>query len=371
MNTDFNQTELSQYARHFTLPEIGAEGQLRLKNARVLVVGAGGLGSSCLLYLAAAGVGTIGIVDHDQIELSNLQRQILYSHTDVGIKKALAAKQRLATLNPSIQINVHDHALTHENALQLIQHYDVVVDGSDNFATRYIVNDACFHLQKPNVHASVLRFEGQCTVFTAGEEIACYRCLFDEPPAPHLIPSCREAGVLGVLPGILGTIQATEVMKLIIGIGSLLTNRVLMLNALDMRFREMAIQKNPDCRLCQHQQPYATLPHHHSVVCEPVVDQMTVQELKKNWSNYFLLDVREPFEYQICHLGGQLIPLQTLSSRLSELDKNQHIVVHCRSGMRSQQAVELLRQHGFPRVSNLAGGILAWINEIDSTMVRY
>lgn len=370
MPIDFTEPELTHYKRHFLLPEVGTEGQQRLNSSRVLYIGAGGLGSSALLYLAAAGVGTIGIVDDDCIEASNLHRQVLYSYDDIGNLKIDAAKQRLQKLNPHIQIELHPTALKHENALELIKQYDVIADGSDNFATRYIVNDACFHLNKPNVYASISRFEGFCSIFTA-KQGPCYRCLFDTQPPPGMIPTCAEAGVLGVLPGILGSIQAAEVIKYILGIGKPLINRLLIFNALNMQFRELAVQPNPDCRLCQHQQSFDTLPDHNNQRCAMNMNQMSVTELKAIKNQVELIDVREQHEYDICQIGGKLIPLGTLANRMHEIDKNKHVVVHCRSGGRSQQAVQFLLANGFSQVSNLAGGILKWIDEVDPSLTKY
>lgn len=376
MKTHFNQVELLHYSRHFNLPEIGTEGQQHLKNARVLYVGAGGLGSSALHYLAATGVGTIGIVDDDRVDASNLQRQVLYSYDEIGCKKTSAAQKRLQRLNPSIQIILHDTRLSHTNAFEIINQYDVIADGSDNFATRYVVNDACFHLKKPHVYASISQFEGQCSIFTT-KQGACYRCLFDAPPALGLIPNCAEGGVLGVLPGIMGSIQATEVIKLILGIGKPLINRLLMFDALEMKFRELSIMPNPECRLCKYHQPFDTLPHHDLESCIlnkkdiPNISVTELYELQQRNSDFILLDVREPFEYEICNLGGKLIPLKRLSSRISELDKSKHVIVHCKHGVRSRQAVELLNAHGFTNVSHLTGGIIAWIEKMDPTLMKY
>lgn len=366
MKSEFTQIELAHYSRHFNLPEIGLAGQQRLKEARVLYVGAGGLGSSALLYLVAAGIGTLGIVDDDTVEISNLQRQVLYSYDDIGTKKVEAATKRLQKLNPSIEIKNYALRLSYQNALEIINPYDIVIDGSDNFSTRYLLNDACFHLQKPYIYASISQFEGQCSVFSGGVG-PCYRCLFDTPPPPDLIPNCSEGGVLGVLPGIMGSIQATETIKFILNIGKSLIGRLLLFNALEMSFRELNITINPNCRLCQCHQPFDSFATENF----SSLSVTEFNEFQKNNNNFFLLDVREPFEYKICNLGGTLIPLKELSSRLSELDKNKHIVVHCKHGGRSQQAADFLRKNGFNKVTNLTGGIIEWIEKIDPTLAKY
>lgn len=367
----FTQTERLHYSRHFNLPEIGINGQQRLKAARVLCIGAGGLGSSTLLYLAAAGIGTIGIIDDDCVEASNLQRQVLYSYDDIGEKKVIAAQKRLQRLNPSIAITTHPLRLTQENALELLAQFDVIADGSDNFATRYLVNDACFRLKKPLVYASISQFDGQCSIFNVNDGV-CYRCVFDSPPPPHLIPNCAEGGVLGVLPGVLGSIQATEVLKIILGIGKPLINRLLMYNALTMTFQELDITKNPDCRLCNHQE---TLPIQDTCnIDSSTKNEITVEELRELQTTnkeFILLDVREPFEYDICHLNGILIPLKSLPQHIFKLDKNKHIIVYCKHGIRSRYAADYLQQHDFNTVSNLTGGIIEWIDKIDPTMQKY
>lgn len=376
MNENFTQQELLHYSRHFNLPGIGMEGQRCLKNARVLYVGAGGLGSSALLYLAAAGVGTLGIIDHDQVEISNLQRQVLYSYDEISHKKIKAAQIRLQKINPFIQIIPYDMRLSHINALEIIRQYDIVADGSDNFITRYIANDACFHLKKPYVYASISQFEGQCSVFTA-KNGPCYRCLFAEPPPAHLIPNCAEGGVLGMLPGIMGSIQAVEVIKLLLNIGKPLIGRLLMFNALEMRFHELHITANPTCRLCQYHQAFDALPHHEFESCaadEKFPSEISVidfYELRQKNKEFVLLDVREPYEYAICNLGGKLIPLRELPNRVTELDPKKYFIVHCKSGGRSQQAMRLLQAHGFLNTSHLAGGIMAWIEKIDPTLTKY
>jgi molybdopterin/thiamine biosynthesis adenylyltransferase/rhodanese-related sulfurtransferase len=363
--SELNQDERLRYSRHFLLPEVGLEGQIQLRAAKVLCVGAGGLGSPLLLYLAAAGVGTIGIVDDDRVELTNLQRQVLYSTEDLGKKKAVTAKTRISALNPNVQVNIHDLRLTKANALEVINPYDIVVDGTDNFATRYLINDACFHLKRPNVFASIFQFAGQCSVFTM-EGGPCYRCVYESVPVADAIPNCGEAGVLGVLPGLLGTIQATEVIKLIIKIGQPLRGRLLTIDALTMRIREFSLQTNPNCRLCVHHQPFEALTEHEVQSCAMKPNDklsITVQELhelQKQNVDFILLDVREPFEYEQCNLNALLIPLGELTARLDELDRSKLIVVHCKAGPRSQRAALLLQEAGFSKVKYLEGGILAW-----------
>jgi adenylyltransferase/sulfurtransferase len=375
---DLDTDELLRYSRHFSLPNVGMEGQKRLAQAKVLCVGAGGLGSPLLLYLTAAGVGTLGIVDDDVVELSNLQRQILYNTEDLQQSKTQCAETKLKQLNPHVNIIRHNERLTKDNALNIIRQYDIIADGTDNFATRYLVNDACFHAKKPNVYASIFQFEGQCSVFTT-ENGPCYRCLYDAPPPAGLIPNCAEGGVFGVLPGLLGTLQATEVIKLILRIGEPLIGRLLTVDALAMRFREFQLQINPDCRLCVHHQAFESLPNHDLAACDiPLVEpdnlhSMTVHELAKleaHNADFQLLDVREPFEYQICNLQAKLIPLGELPFRLNELDKSKLVVVHCKAGPRSERAAILLREAGF-NVKFLEGGILAWINEIDPSLKVY
>ncbi len=375
----FSTEELARYSRHFSLPEVGLAGQQRLQSARVLCVGAGGLGSPLLLYLAAAGIGTIGIVDDDVVDITNLQRQVLYTTADINEKKTKAAQARLQALNPYVELVLHDTRLDHDNALELIAAYDVVADGTDNFATRYLVNDACFHLQKPNVHASIFQFEGQCSVFTAPNG-PCYRCLYDAPPPPGLIPNCAEGGVFGVLPGLLGTIQATEVIKLLLGIGSPLIGKLLTVDALSMRFRQLDLTQNPHCRLCAEHQDFASLPHHNLGSCtmttteNEVIPHITVQELAKllqQQAKFTLLDVRDPYEYEICNIQGKLLPLAELPERLDELDKNLPMIVHCKAGPRSQRAAALLQDAGFLSVCYLTGGILAWAREIDPSLQTY
>lgn len=362
--------QTQRYQRHLSLPKIGEEGQKRLLNAKVLCVGAGGLASPLLLYLAAAGVGTIGIVDADKVALSNLQRQILFSNDDLNQNKVSIAQQKLQRLNEDINIITYPFFLKAENAIELIQQYDIVADTSDNFATRYLVNDACFHCHKPLVHASVLRFSGMCSTFIPGQT-GCYRCLFPRVENPINCPSCSEAGVLGIVPGVLGCLQACEIMKWILQAGDLLTNRLLHVDLLSMHFKETKIQPDPDCIICSNQKDFFML---HSKREDIMVKEVTVKKLKAmldNKEDFILLDVREPHEYQICHINGKLIPLGELPKRVKELDPSKKTIIHCRSGGRSYSAAEFLMKSGFKDVSNLKGGILAWIDEIDSSLQKY
>ena len=376
--------DLSRYARHITLPEVGLEGQRRLKAARVLCVGTGGLGSPLLLYLAAAGIGTLGLVDFDVVDASNLQRQIIHSTRDLGRKKLDSAAEKLTALNPALNVVKHHTMLTSANALEIFQGYDIIADGTDNFPTRYLVNDACVLSSKPNVYGSIFRFEGQASVF-ATPAGPCYRCLYPEPPPPGLVPSCAEGGVLGILPGLVGVIQATEVIKLILGKGTSLAGRLLLVDALDMRFRELKLRKNPDCPVCGVNPTVTQLidyQHFCGIAPEPKVvpaekngiPQISVKELKHrrdSGDDLFLLDVREPFEAQIAEIGGTLIPQNDVPQRLAEIPRDREIVVHCKGGGRSQKIAELLRQQGYTRVSNLAGGILAWSDEVDPSVRKY
>src|SRR5580658_9018667 len=376
-----SKEEILRYSRHLIMPEVGMDGQLKLKQAKVLCIGTGGLGAPLGLYLAAAGVGRIGLVDFDTVDSTNLQRQILFGTTDVGRPKIEAAAEHLRNLNPEIQIDTFETHLTSENALEIFKDYDIIVDGTDNFPTRYLVNDACVILGKPNVYGSIFRFEGQITVFgyPGGP---CYRCLYPEPPPPGLVPSCAEGGVLGVLPGIVGTIQAAEALKLIIGKGDPLVGRLLLFDALAMKFRELKLRKNPECPVCGAH-PTVTKLIDYAEFCgirgeEQAVETSTadiqVEELKRRLDkgdDIFVLDVREPHEYQICNLGGHLIPLGDLPKRVSELDSSREIVAHCRSGKRSADAVEFLQKAGFKKIWNLKGGILAWSDEVDPSVPKY
>ncbi|HUA93026.1 MAG TPA: molybdopterin-synthase adenylyltransferase MoeB [Terracidiphilus sp.] len=376
--------ELSRYSRHLILPEVGMEGQQRLKAAKVLCVGAGGLGSPLAFYLAAAGIGTLGMVDFDVVDASNLQRQIIHSTADIGRKKLDSAAEKLLALNPALKVVKHETLLSSANALDILKDYDIVADGTDNFPTRYLVNDACVLLGKPNVYGSIFRFEGQASVF-ATEAGPCYRCLYPEPPPPGLVPSCAEGGVLGILPGLLGVIQATEVIKLILGQGEPLVGRLLLVDALAMRFRELKLRKNPECPVCganptvtqliDYQQFCGIKPETpQEKTLKNGIPQMSVTELKHRLDardNLLVLDVREPFEYQIANIGGKLIPQNDVPQRLCELDRDREIVVHCKSGGRSQRIAEFLAQNGYTKVSNLAGGILAWADQIDPKVPKY
>ncbi len=376
--------DLSRYSRHLILPEVGMEGQQKLKAAKVLCVGTGGLGSPLALYLAAAGIGTLGLVDFDVVDASNLQRQIIHSTKDIGRKKLDSAEEKLTALNPALKVVKHDTMLSSANALDILKDYDIVADGTDNFPTRYLVNDACVLLGKPNVYGSIFRFEGQASVF-ATEEGPCYRCLYPEPPPPGLVPSCAEGGVLGILPGLVGVIQATEVIKLILGNGSPLIGRLLLVDALNMRFRELKLRKNRECPVCGDHPTVTELIDYQNfcgIVPEPPqeanvkngIPQITVKELKRRidaGEEVQLIDVREPYEYQIAQIGGKLIPQNDVPQRLADIDRDREVVVHCKSGGRSQRIAEFLKQSGYPRVVNVAGGILAWSDEIDPKVQKY
>jgi sulfur-carrier protein adenylyltransferase/sulfurtransferase len=376
--------ELARYSRHLILPEVGEEGQRKLKAAKVLCVGTGGLGSPLAFYLAAAGVGTLGLVDFDVVDASNLQRQIIHSTADIGRKKLDSAAEKLKALNPAMNIVKHETMLTSANALEILKDYDIVADGTDNFPTRYLVNDACVLLHKPNVYGSIFRFEGQASVF-ATQQGPCYRCLYPEPPPPGLVPSCAEGGVLGILPGLVGVIQATEVIKLILGAGEPLIGRLLLVDSLAMRFRELKLRKNPECPVCGPN-PTVTKLIDYDQFCGIVpatkeeikvkngVAQITPVELKRRMDageDVFILDVREPFEYQIANIGGKLIPQNDVPQRLAEIDREREIVVQCKSGGRSQRIAEFLVQNGYTKVVNLAGGILAWSDQVDPKVPKY
>lgn len=369
--TKFSAKEQLRYQRHFSLQQFGLKGQKLLKNAKVLCVGAGGLGNPLALYLAAAGVGNIGIIDDDRVELSNLQRQVLFGVKDINKFKVAILQKKLTELNPHVKITIHKTKLIKANALAIIKQYDVIADGTDNFATRYLINDACYHLNKPNVFSSVFQFEGQCTVFHP-KITPCYRCLYPSPPPLDLIPNCAEGGVLGVLPGIMGTIQATEVIKLITKIGEPLQNRLLVFNALKMQFRELPLIKNPQCPICAKRQSFANLPTYannfgitHCAIKNnsSVKDSITTKELKNllaKKTKLKLLDVRESFEYKDYNIGAKSLPLNQLSQNLDQLNKNDFIVVMCKSGGRSKVAQKILQKAGFTKVVNLVGGIDAW-----------
>ncbi len=383
-----DRSELSRYARHLSLPEVGKEGQLRLKAGRVLLVGAGGLGSPAALYLAAAGVGTLGLVDFDEVDVTNLQRQILHGTKDVGRSKLDSAVERLADLNPNVSVVTHDVRLDSSNALEILGQYDIVADGTDNFPTRYLVNDACVLLGKPNVYGSVFRWEGQASVF-GHDGGPCYRCLFREPPPPGLIPNCAEGGVLGVLPGIIGSIQALEVIKLLLGSGHTLAGRLLIFDALDMSWREIAINRNTSCPVCGDEPTQTGLidyedfcglkapPEGEDGKMEDQIGEVEAVELNERLSSEeppFLLDVRQPHEWDIVNLepdGAVMIPLAELRDRLDELPTDREIVVYCRTGARSESAARVLAQEGFSSVFNFVGGIHAWVDEIDPSLPRY
>jgi sulfur-carrier protein adenylyltransferase/sulfurtransferase len=376
--------EVKRYSRHLIMPEVGVEGQRKLKASKVLCIGAGGLGSPVAMYLAAAGVGTIGLVDFDVVDFSNLQRQILHGTPDVGRTKLASAKDRLTALNPEIEIRTHEVALSSQNALELFAPYDVIVDGTDNFPTRYLVNDACVLLGKPNAYGSIFRFEGQASVF-ATKDGPCYRCLYPEPPPPGLVPSCAEGGVLGVLPGMIGMVQATETMKLIMGIGEPLIGRFLIYDALRMRFRELKLRKDPDCPVCgthptvtkliDYEQFCGIVPAAPEPIATNNATEITSVELKQRLDRgdaLKIVDVREPNEYQINRIPGSvLIPLGDVPKRYNELDPDDQIVVHCKMGGRSAKAADFLRSVGFRRVLNLKGGVLDWIDKVDPTQPKY
>jgi adenylyltransferase/sulfurtransferase len=379
--------EIARYSRHLILPEVGMEGQQKLKASKVLLVGTGGLGAPMALYLAAAGVGTLGLVDFDVVDASNLHRQVIHTTPDVGRRKLDSAADKLAALNPEVKVVKHETMLTSANAMEILKDYDIVADGTDNFPTRYLVNDACVLSGKPNVYASIFRFEGQASVF-ATEAGPCYRCLYPEPPPPGLVPSCAEGGVLGILPGLLGIIQATEVVKLILDKGEPLVGRLLLVDALGMRFRELKLRKNPDCPVCGTHRTVTKLIDYEQFcgIVPPAkettqvanvqngVPQIGPEELKRRRTageDVFVLDVREPHEYQIANIGGYLIPLNDLPKRMDELDPDKNIVVQCKSGGRSQRASEFLQQQGFKHIENLAGGITAWSDKVDPSVPKY
>jgi sulfur-carrier protein adenylyltransferase/sulfurtransferase len=380
--------ESVRYARHLILPHVGAEGQRRLKQSRVLVVGAGGLGSPVAMYLAAAGVGTLGIVEFDLVDETNLQRQVIHGTSDVGRPKLDSARDRIAEINPHVHVEAHPLRLTSANAMEVVQAYDVVVDGTDNFPTRYLLNDACVLAGKPNVYGSILRWEGQASVFWARRG-PCYRCLFAEPPPPDLVPNCAEGGVMGVLPGIVGSIQATETLKLLLGEGEPLIGRLLLFDALRMRFREMRLRRDPACPVCGENptvtelidyerfcgiHPEASSTHGAMSEAVPEITPTEVSARLERGDRLTIVDVREPFEWEIANLapcGARLIPLGDIPARFAEIDPADEIVVQCRSGARSLKAAEFLRGQGYARVHNLKGGILAWADEVDPSLRRY
>ena len=381
VSEELSHEEVKRYSRHLIMPEVGMEGQKKLKQGSVLCVGAGGLGSPLAFYLAAAGVGRMGIVDFDVVDFSNLQRQILHTTQDVGRPKLESAREKLEALNPNVRVETHETRLTSDNALELFESYDIIADGTDNFPTRYLVNDACVLTGKPNVYGSIFRFEGQASVFATSDG-PCYRCLYPEPPPPGLVPSCAEGGVLGILPGLVGLIQATEVIKLILGKGESLAGRLLLFDALGMKFRELKLRKNPKCPVCGENPSIRELIDYEEFcgigqeVQEPTgIEEVTAKELKEELDqgkDIFILDVRNPVEYEICRIdGSHLIPLDELLNRLHELDSARDIVAHCRSGARSAQAIEILREAGFRKLRNLKGGVLAWSDDVDPTMPKY
>jgi len=378
-----SKDEILRYSRHLIMPEVGMEGQLKLKQAKVLCIGAGGLGSPLALYLGAAGVGKLGLVDFDVVDFTNLQRQVIHGTSDVGRAKLDSARDTLVEINPNVEIETYETRLSSDNALDIFREYDIVADGTDNFPTRYLVNDACVLLGKPNVYASIFRFEGQASIFYA-EQGPCYRCLYPEPPPPGLVPSCAEGGVLGVLPGIMGCIQAMETIKLILGRGEPLIGRLLLFDALSMKFRELKLRKNPDCPICGTHRTITKLMDYEQfcgirgeehIPVQTGIPEITPAEVKKKMDEhepFVLIDVREPHEYQICRIpGSKLIPLGEVPKRMSELNTADEIVVHCKSGMRSAKAVDLLMKSGFRKIHNLKGGILAWSDQVDPSVPKY
>ena len=378
---DLSREELLRYSRHLILPDVALGGQKKLKAARILLIGAGGLGSPAALYLAAAGVGTLGLVDFDVVDVTNLQRQVLHGTSEIGRPKLESARERIGDINPNVCVETHETRLTSENALEILRQYDIVVDGTDNFATRYLTNDACVMLGKPNVYGSIFRFEGQASVFALPDG-PCYRCLFPEPPPPGLVPSCAEGGVLGVLPGIVGTIQATEALKLALGIGESLSGRLLLIDALTMRFHTVRVQRDPNCPACGTHEikelidydEYCGVPGAHTANAMSGVPELTPSKLAARLQardDFDLIDVREPYEWDIGRIpGARLIPLGDLAAAMSALDSRREIVVYCRSGMRSADATRRLRAAGF-RATNLAGGILRWSDDVDPSVPKY
>jgi molybdopterin/thiamine biosynthesis adenylyltransferase/rhodanese-related sulfurtransferase len=374
--------EILRYSRHLIMPEVGMEGQLKLKAAKVALIGTGGLGAPLGMYLAAAGVGRIGLVDFDVVDFTNLQRQVIHGTKDVGKKKLDSAAETMLDINPYVEIDRHETALSSENALGILKDYDIVVDGTDNFPTRYLVNDACVLLGKPNVYGSIFRFEGQATIF-AYPGGPCYRCLYPEPPPPGLVPSCAEGGVLGILPGTVGLIQATETVKLILGIGEPLIGRLVLYDALAMRFRELKLRRNPECPVCGDHptitklidyQEFCGIPNqvHEETPMNGDIDPVEVKSKIDRGDHFVLIDVREPHEYQICNIPqAKLIPLGDLPKRVNELDSADEIIAHCKSGMRSAKAVDFLKQAGFKKVRNMKGGILAWSDKVDPSVPKY
>ena len=384
MTIELTNEEIRRYSRHLILPEVGMAGQKKIRNASVLCIGAGGLGSPIAMYLAAAGIGRIGLVDFDVVDHSNLQRQLLHTDADVGRSKAESARDTIRELNPNVAVELHQTRLTSENALGIIGNYDIVVDGTDNFPTRYLTNDACVLLKRPNVYGSIFRFEGQASVFAPHLGGPCYRCLYPEPPPPGMVPSCAEGGVLGVLPGIIGCIQTTEILKLILGKGTSLMGRLLLFDSLEMKFRELKLRRDPRCPICgpnpsitaliDYEQFCGIVPETAEPDKNP--DEVTVTQMRHALQHpdegIRVLDVREPDEFEIARVEGvTLFPLSTLPQRFTELDPNQQIYVHCKSGKRSMKALEFLRQQGFKYVKSVKGGISAWSDEIDHSVPKY
>ena len=382
VSEELSHDEIKRYSRHLIMPEVGMSGQKKLKKASVLCVGAGGLGSPLAFYLVAAGIGRLGIVDFDVVEFSNLQRQILHTTNDVGRPKLASAQEKLEALNPNVKVETHEERLTSENAIQLFEHYDIIVDGTDNFPTRYLVNDACVLTGKPNVYGSIFRFEGQASVFSTSEG-PCYRCLYPSPPPPGLVPSCAEGGVLGILPGLVGLVQATEVIKLILEKGNSLAGRLLLFDALKMSFRELKLQKDPKCPVCGENATIKELIDYEQFCgigsegeeYPEGIDEVTPKELKEELDqgqDLYILDVRNTVEYEISRIeGSHLIPLDQLLNRLHELDSARDIVAHCRTGVRSARAIAILQEAGFRKLRNLKGGVLAWADVVDPTMPKY
>jgi sulfur-carrier protein adenylyltransferase/sulfurtransferase len=384
-NIDFSNDEIARYSRHLIMPEVTLDGQKRIKAASVLCLGAGGLGSPIALYLAAAGIGRMGLIDYDIVDFSNLQRQILHGTDDVGRKKLNSAKDRIKAVNPNVQVDLHDTMFRSDNAMQLVQDYDIVIDGTDNFPTRYLSNDVCVLLKKPNIYGSIFRFDGQCTVFAPHLGGPCYRCMFPEPPPPGMVPSCAEGGVLGVLPGMIGVMQAIEAIKLIIGIGDSLIGRLVSFDALQMRFKEFKIRKDPNCPICGEHPTIHELIDYDQFCGIPQADAETAKEMDvptitatelktriDRQDKFVLVDVREPFEYEISRIpGSKLIPLGELPARLSELDSADDIVLHCKMGGRSAKALRILQEAGFRKLNNLQGGITAWSDDVDPSVPKY
>jgi adenylyltransferase/sulfurtransferase len=381
---ELNNDEIRRYSRHLILPEVGLGGQKKICSASVLCIGAGGLGSPIAMYLAAAGIGKLGILDFDSVDFSNLQRQIVHGTEDVGRPKTQSAKETINRINPNVEVVLYNTRISSENALDIIRPYDIVVDGTDNFPTRYLTNDACVLLKKPNVYGSIFRFEGQASVFAPHLGGPCYRCLYPEPPPPGMVPSCAEGGVLGVLPGIVGCIQATEILKLALGKGSSLVGRLLLFDALKMKFHELKLRRDPQCPLCGENPTIKELIDYEmfcGITPEPATpasnpDEVTVQEMKRALDNPKLgikiLDVREPDEHQIAHIDGvPLLPLSVLQQRFTELDPNSQYYIHCKSGVRSMRALEFLREQGFKYLKSVKGGINAWADEIDHGVAKY